>query len=113
MPGTERCAEVIGENCSYSYADILSGIISPDHIYVLTSEPSHFSISKIVHFIKGINSNILQEDFILLGIVTTYNVFFYGVFRPLPLFINLKEVQEFIENIRPIRTGVMSSDFNF
>lgn len=60
---SERCIKVIKEVCSANYVDIISGNISPDQIHMLISVPPHFSVSKIVQYIKGKSSRKLQGEF--------------------------------------------------
>jgi REP element-mobilizing transposase RayT len=39
------------------------GAVSPDHIHVLLSAPSHLAPAKLVQYIKGRSSRRLQDEF--------------------------------------------------
>ena len=42
---------------------IVRGAVSPDHIHVLVAAPPQVSPSKLVQFIKGRSSRLLQREF--------------------------------------------------
>lgn len=59
----ERCREVIREVCRTNDVDILSGHVSSDHIHIYVSVPPHLAVSKLMQFIKGKTSRVLQIEF--------------------------------------------------
>lgn len=54
-------ADMYGKN-----AEILSGVVSKDHVHMLVSIDPSTSISKLVQYLKGKSSRKLQQEFPLL-----------------------------------------------
>ena len=42
---------------------IIRGVVSPDHIHMLVAAPPQLSPSKLVQFLKGRSSRLLQREF--------------------------------------------------
>ena len=63
----ERAREVIRQICAAREVVIVRGAISPDHIHMLLSVPPHLAPAKVVQYIKGRSSRLLQEEFPELG----------------------------------------------
>jgi putative transposase len=62
----DRTREIIREICVANYIDILSGSMSPDHLYLLLSIPPSISLSKALQYLKGKSNMKLLEEFGLL-----------------------------------------------
>ena len=58
-----RSRELIRRICTEENAEILSGVVSKDHIHLLVSIDPSTSISKLVQYLKGKTSRKLQQDF--------------------------------------------------
>jgi putative transposase len=63
----ERARELIRQICSAREVVIVRGAISPDHIHMLLSVPPHLAPAKLVQYIKGRSSRMLQAEFPELG----------------------------------------------
>jgi putative transposase len=63
----ERARELIRQICSAREVVIVRGAISPDHIHMLLSAPPHLAPAKVVQYIKGRSSRMLQQEFPELG----------------------------------------------
>jgi putative transposase len=63
----ERARELIRQICQAREVVIVQGAISPDHIHMLLSVPPHLAPAKVVQYIKGRSSRLLQEEFLELG----------------------------------------------
>lgn len=59
----ERAKELIRRICVENRVEILSGVVSPDHIHILVSMDPSMSVSKLVMYIKGKTSRKLQMEF--------------------------------------------------
>ena len=59
----ERSRELIRQICAAREVTIIRGAISPDHIHMLVAAPPQVSSSKLVQFIKGRSSRLLQQEF--------------------------------------------------
>jgi len=59
----ERARDLIRQSCEAREVVIIRGAVSPDHIHMLVSAPSHLAPAKMVQFIKGRSSRRLQEEF--------------------------------------------------
>ena len=55
--------ELIRQDCAGMDIQILSGVVSKDHIHLFISYPPKFSISHIVKQLKGRSSKKIQEKF--------------------------------------------------
>jgi len=63
----ERARELIRQICQAREVVIVRGAISPDHIHMLLSVPPQLAPAKVVQYIKGRSSRLLQEEFPELG----------------------------------------------
>lgn len=63
----ERAKELVRRICVENRVEILSGVVSPDHIHILVSMDPSMSVSKLVMYIKGKTSRKLQMEFPELG----------------------------------------------
>ena len=59
----ERARELIRQICAAREVTIIRGAVSPDHIHMLVAAPPQISPSKLVQFIKGRSSRLLQQEF--------------------------------------------------
>ena len=62
----ERIRELIRQGCEARGIKIIKGSVSKDHIHVLVSCPPSISVSKMVQYLKGRSSKIIQEEFPVL-----------------------------------------------
>ena len=58
----ERARDLIRQICMAREVTIIRGAVSPDHIHVLVAAPQ-LAPSKLVQFIKGRSSRLLQQEF--------------------------------------------------
>jgi putative transposase len=58
-----RARELIRQTCLSRNITILSGSVGKDHVHILVSCPPSLSPSKIMQYIKGRSSRILQDEF--------------------------------------------------
>ncbi len=58
-----RARELIRQTCLSRNITILSGSIGKDHVHILASCPPSLSPSKIMQYIKGRSSRMLQDEF--------------------------------------------------
>ena len=58
-----RARELIRQTCLSRNVTILSGSVGKDHVHILVSCPPSLSPSKIMQYIKGRSSRILQDEF--------------------------------------------------
>jgi len=63
----ERARELIRQICQAREVVIERGAISPDHIHMLLSVPPQLALAKVVQYIKGRASRLLQAEFPELG----------------------------------------------
>jgi len=61
-----RMRDLTRQICSDMGVEILSGVVSRDHVHVLVSVPPQISISKLVQRIKGETSYKMQREFEVL-----------------------------------------------
>ena len=59
----ERTRELIRQTCMSRDIKILSGVVAKDHIHLLVSCPPALSPAKIVQYLKGRSSRLLQQEF--------------------------------------------------
>ncbi len=59
----QRAKELIRRICNKENVEILSGVVSPDHVHMLVSFDPSTSISHLVKFLKGKTSRKLQMEF--------------------------------------------------
>jgi putative transposase len=60
---SKRLRELIRQGCEARNITIVSGNISKDHVHLLLSSPPSLAPSKIVQYLKGRSSRLLQEEF--------------------------------------------------
>ena len=63
----ERARELIRQICQARDVVIVRGAISPDHVHMLLSVPPNLAPAKVVQYIKGRASRLLQAEFPELG----------------------------------------------
>ena len=59
----ERAREVLRQGCEANGITVIRGSVGKDHVHMLLSCPPTLSPSKIMQFLKGKSSKILQEEF--------------------------------------------------
>jgi putative transposase len=59
----ERARELLRQICVAREVTIIRGAVSPDHIHLLVAAPPQLSPSKLVQFMKGRSSRLLQQEF--------------------------------------------------
>jgi len=59
----ERLRELIRQGCEARKITIITGSISKDHVHLLISCPPSMAPSKIVQYLKGRSSRLIQEEF--------------------------------------------------
>ena len=60
---SKRLRELIRQGCEARSITIVSGNIGKDHIHILLSCPPSLAPSKIVQYLKGRSSRLIQEEF--------------------------------------------------
>lgn len=58
-----RTRDMIRRVCTEENAEIISGVVSDDHVHILVSIDPSTLISKLVQYLKGKSSRKLQQDF--------------------------------------------------
>ena len=58
-----RARELIRQSCMSRDLKILRGHIAKDHVHLLVSCPPSLSVAKMVQYLKGRSSRLLQEEF--------------------------------------------------
>ena len=59
----ERARELILQSCLSREIKIIKGHVSKDHVHILASCPPKFSPAKVMQYLKGRSSRLLQEEF--------------------------------------------------
>jgi putative transposase len=59
----KRVRELILQSCMSREIKIVKGHVSKDHIHILVSCPSQLSPAKVMQYLKGRSSRLLQEEF--------------------------------------------------
>ncbi len=59
----ERARDLLRQICVAREVTIIRGAVSPDHIHMLVAAPPQLSPSKLVQFMKGRSSRLLQREF--------------------------------------------------
>ena len=59
----ERARDLLREICAAREVRIIRGAVSPDHIHMLVVVPPQLAPAKLVQFLKGRSSRMLQRDF--------------------------------------------------
>lgn len=58
-----RLRELIRQGCEARGITIVQGSIGKDHVHILISCPTNLAPSKIVQYLKGRSSHLIQEEF--------------------------------------------------
>lgn len=58
-----RCRDLLRQSCLSRDLRIVRGHVSKDHVHMLISAPPRLSPSKIMQFLKGRSSRLLQQEF--------------------------------------------------
>jgi putative transposase len=97
----ERAREVIRQICAAREVTIIRGAVSPDHIHMLVSAPPQLAPAKLVQFIKGRSSRVLQRDFpALRKRYWGQHLWARGYFCASVGTVDEKTIREYIENQR-------------
>ena len=59
----ERLRELLRQGCTARGITIVEGSIGKDHVHMLISSPPSIAVSKIVQYLKGRSSRLLQEEY--------------------------------------------------
>src|SRR5271168_4616754 len=59
----ERARELIRQICASRGVTIVRGAVSSDHIHLLVEVPPQLAPSKLVQYLKGRSSRMLQDEF--------------------------------------------------
>ena len=59
----ERMRELIRQGCEVRGVKIIKGSVSKNHIHILVSIPPSISVSKLMQYLKGRSSKLLQDEF--------------------------------------------------
>ncbi len=62
----QRVKELVRQTCTAFEIEILSGVVSKDHVHILVSAPPHMAPSEIMRRIKGRSARKLFEEFPML-----------------------------------------------
>ena len=62
-PVAERARELIRQSCMSRDIKILRGHVSKDHVHLLVSCPPGLSPAKVMQYLKGRSSKMLQDEF--------------------------------------------------
>ena len=58
-----RLRDLVRQTCERSEVEILSGVVSADHVHILVSAPPQLAPSEIMRRVKGRSAKKLFEDF--------------------------------------------------
>ena len=58
-----RARELIRQTCMSREVTIVQGSVGKDHVHILVSCPPNMAPSKLVQYIKGRSSRLIQEEF--------------------------------------------------
>ena len=58
-----RLRELLIQGCLCRGITIVTGHVGVDHVHMLLSCPPNFAVSKIVQYLKGRSSRLLQEEY--------------------------------------------------
>ena len=59
----ERARDLLRQICMAREVTIIRGAVSPDHVHMLVVAPPQLSPAKLVQFLKGRSSRMLQREF--------------------------------------------------
>ena len=62
----KRVREIIRRICSENGVDIISGVVSSDHVHMFISLPPKLSMSNFMQKVKGRSSLLIQREFPVL-----------------------------------------------
>ena len=62
-PIAHRLRELLRQGCESRDMTIIKGAIRPDHVHLLIACPPQLAPSKIVQYLKGRSSRLVQEEF--------------------------------------------------
>ena len=62
----KRVREIIRRVCSENGVDIISGVVSSDHVHIFISLPPKLSMSNFMQKVKGRSSLLIQREFPVL-----------------------------------------------
>ena len=62
-PDTARARDIIKQVCSEKGVDIITGVLSSDHVHMFVSVPPKLAISDLVRLMKGRSSHKVQREF--------------------------------------------------
>ena len=94
----ERARELIRQSCMSREIKILKGHVSKDHVHLLVSCPPALSPAKIVQYLKGRSSRMLQQEFShLRKQYWGQHLWARGYFCSTPGEITTVQIQEYIE----------------
>jgi putative transposase len=62
----KRVREIIRRICSENDVDIISGVVSSDHVHIFISLPPKLSMSNFMQKVKGRSSLLIQREFPVL-----------------------------------------------
>ena len=58
-----RTRDLLRQICQGREVAIMQGAVSPDHIHMLVSVPPRLAPAKLMHYLKGRSSRMLQDEF--------------------------------------------------
>ena len=97
----ERARELIRQICVSREVTIVRGAISPDHVHMLVSAPPQLAPAKLVQFVKGRSSRMLQQEFpALRKQYWGQHLWARGYFCASVGAVDEKTIREYIENQR-------------
>ena len=59
----ERLRELVRQTCEMLEVEILSGVVSADHVHILVSAPPQWSPSEVMRRVKGRSAKRLFDEF--------------------------------------------------
>ena len=62
----ERVRAIIRQVCSELGVEIISGVLSEDHVHMFVEIPPHIAVSYFVQRVKGRSSHKIQQEFPVL-----------------------------------------------
>jgi putative transposase len=97
----ERARELLRQICVAREVTIIRGAVSPDHIHMLVAAPPQLSPSKLVQFMKGRSSRLLQQEFpALRKRYWGQHLWARGYYCAIVGAVDEKTIREYIENQR-------------
>jgi putative transposase len=97
----ERARELIRQICASREVTIVRGAVSADHIHLLVEVPPQLAPSKLVQYLKGRSSRMLQDEFAhLRKRYWGQHLWARGYFCATVGAVDEKTIREYIENQR-------------